>query len=652
MKQQLILRWEFPEGNPQIFDCELDDGKAKLTLGRDPENSVFLDHPRVSRHHATLRWNGSSLELIDENSANGTLHRGARISSARLDRDDTFDIGPFRIAVSLQQATTGEPVGPAPTQLYTGSATELLAGAEEVPSSIPDAFTRDIVSERQIEAEGFPTAESPYLAVGGGIGSFVWVDHLRVYGVPAEDIGVIGLEEVPYHKYRRLCEASQIPPHERLRSNAESCPDNIWGYPGYALREFLSSFARGELGRGLKCAWQVFGEPALAESYTPRAGDVYRSLDAEAQRIGWRDMLISGKAVSIRKTDRGRYAILFQPRSVDPSGRKYRVHFAKYLHLCVGYPGTRLLDDLQKYRIQTSDALRVVNAFEDHEHIYDSLRRDGGTVVLRGRGIVASRILQRIWETRRAGAEIRVLHLMRSPTVRGSRYGSARRRVFHHWEFQPFNWPKSCWGGELRRRLERSSPRERSSLYECWGGTTTANRSDWIGIIRQGIKENWYLIRFGRVLGVRQGEDGRLVTSLSDADGGGKAIHLPADYIIDCTGLVPDVENDRLLRDLIETYALERNYAYREGRPPRPSGIAVSRNFEIEGMRHETARVYSAGVVTSLGPMAAVDSFLGLQFSAIHSVEELRRLGAPQVGSMHFVRSFSQWLKWCFRKSP
>ncbi len=37
----------------------------------------------------------------------------------------------------------------------------------------------------------------------------------------------------------------------------------------------------------------------------------------------------------------------------------------------------------------------VVNAYENHEQVYDHLRKHGGLVLVRGRGIVASRILQR-----------------------------------------------------------------------------------------------------------------------------------------------------------------------------------------------------------------------------------------------------------------
>ncbi|WP_081402965.1 hypothetical protein [Scytonema hofmannii] len=66
------------------------------------------------------------------------------------------------------------------------------------------------------------------------------------------------------HRYRLLCLNSQIPEkYERIRSNSDSCPDNIWGWPGYALREAWRSLFVGNLRNTGKCLWQVFAEPLL-----------------------------------------------------------------------------------------------------------------------------------------------------------------------------------------------------------------------------------------------------------------------------------------------------------------------------------------------------------------------------------------------------
>ena len=100
-----------------------------------------------------------------------------------------------------------------------------------------------------------------FLALGGGVGSFTWVDMLRCCGVDAQDIAVVGNEEHAIARYRRLCANSQIPDHERLRSHSESCPDNVWGFPGYALREAWGEFRSGHPWQALQPLRGVFGEP-------------------------------------------------------------------------------------------------------------------------------------------------------------------------------------------------------------------------------------------------------------------------------------------------------------------------------------------------------------------------------------------------------
>ena len=91
-------------------------------------------------------------------------------------------------------------------------------------------------------------AEIDWAAVGGGLGSLIWVDLLRICGVKTDRIAVLGMEEQPYARYRRLCLNSQIPLRERLRSNSDSCPDNIWGWPPYARAGSLAGIAQRAVG--------------------------------------------------------------------------------------------------------------------------------------------------------------------------------------------------------------------------------------------------------------------------------------------------------------------------------------------------------------------------------------------------------------------
>jgi pSer/pThr/pTyr-binding forkhead associated (FHA) protein len=451
----------------------------------------------------------------------------------------------------------------------------------------------------------------------------------------------VATETAPYARYQRLCLNSQIPNHERLRSNSDSCPDNVWGFPAYATREMWRTLRDGDFGTLARVAWQIFGEPALSQTYTPRSGDVFRAIDREAARIGWQQMLRFGRIRAIRQSAEGRLLVI-----ASASDEQQRRHFAvaaPFVHLAIGYPAIQLLPDLAAYREANDDRRRVVNAYEDHRHIYDHLRANGGTVVLRGRGIVASRIIQRLFEERRHNPKISVVHLHRSRLTAGHTYGSSRRGVENEFEFQPFNWPKGCWTGEQRGTLERSTPDQRKQLLEAWGGTTTADRRDWRRIVRQGLNEGWYRPEYGVVRELKPGADGRVVTRISNTLAGGGTLELAADYVIDCTGLIASPDRSPVLEDLIETYGLERN----------PLGrLHVTDDFDVPGMRHGPARLFASGAITLGGPHAAVDSFLGLQYSAYRAVESARRLYPQGVRQLDGIYSVGQWWRWVRGRAP
>ena len=494
----------------------------------------------------------------------------------------------------------------------------------------PRCFQNEIVDMSELQAAGVPIKTSDFLALGGGLGSFCWVDALRVHGVPSKRIRVLGFENKPYSRYERLCLNSQIPRHERLRSNSESCPDNYWGFPGYGAREAWTAAKNLRLAASLSVLAQLVREPDFASTYTPRADDVFKSIDQEAQRIGWNEMLDTGRIRSIRKTSDGRYAVAVSSR-IDPEAPR-AVFVSPIVHLALGYPGLRFLPDLREYRERTRDFVRVVNAYEDHNALYERLSTAGGTVVLRGRGIVASRVLQRLCELRREGSSLKVVHLMRSRNDQGASYGPSTRRVENHWEFQPFNWPEACWGGDLKRELALADGERKRALLSTWGGTTTADRSDWKDIVRDGLKEGWYRIEFAKVADIEGTQDG-LMIKLERVDQQ-EPVALPCEAIIDATGLISGSQADPVLSDLIETYEISLNV---QGR------LEVEPSFELSAMRNGQGRLFAAGVCTLGSHYAPVDSFLGLQYSASASVDALDNV--PSLGSISSIAAWTRWVR-------
>ncbi|MEG4200972.1 FHA domain-containing protein [Microcoleus sp. Pol12A5] len=626
------------------------------TINGKRVSRIALSSSQVSRFHAVIGTEGNSILLTDTGSRNGTFVNGVRQTRCVLANGDMLQVGPYAIGISFAvnspetpsvnfhiffnpQTNGPDPALGQPIMLQLPQ----TSSREEFP---PIAFLQaSQVSMRSLESRGLPVTEVDWAAVGGGLGSFIWVDLLRICGVKIDRIAVLGMEKQPYARYLRLCLNSQIPLRERLRSNSDSCPDNIWGWPPYALREAGQELRKGRLGMSLKLMWQVFAEPTFAETYTPRAGNVFDSIDREVDRIGWNQMFRYGRVRGIRKTDDGRYAIAYSRSDADH--REHAFLIAKYVHLATGYPAIQFLPDLQAYREKTQDFESVVNAYEKHDGVYEKLEASGGSVLIRGRGIVASRVVQRIYEARQRNRNIQVLHLMRSPKPQGNKFKLAERSVENHYEFQPFNWPKACWGGELRVLLEKAAPELRPQLLTDWGGTTTAQRSDWRRIVKEGLSQGWYQITFGEVERVERDSQNRTVTYIQEKELKGQ-IKLEADFIIDATGLDAKVKTSPLLNDLVAQYNLPLNGLGR---------LSVNNDFEVPELRNSSGcntegRVYAAGAITLGGPYAPVDSFLGLQYAALRSVESLAANRVAGVRKLSVWRSFVQWLKWIFNKSP
>lgn len=649
-------------GPSRILLCE---EPGAFLVGKSDDADVPLSGDAVSRRHMSLVLSPEDVRLRDEDSTNGTYVNGTRVDEVALAVGDQISIPGWLLELLGPAETPALATRIAGVEVDASLVSRLIITEDDAPPpsrrSFPDMEfgNKDTVTVEALKASGHPVEEVRFCAVGGGLGSFVWVDHLRCYGIKTADIKVIGTEEVCYQTYKRYCKNSQIPDHERLRSNSLSRPDNIWGFPGYAMREVGK-------GIGFKGIFQVFGEPTLAESYTPRAGDVFDSLDKEAKRIGWSDMLDKAQVLGLRKTTDGRYAVAYKLWGGEATGEaRNRYAVADVVHLSTGYPATRFVDDFQTFITNHPDArAQVANAYEPHDQMYIEAERRGGPVqvVVRGRGIVASRIIQRLFEARAKNPGIRILHSMRTPIGprEGAVFRKARRLVRNNVEIQPFNWPKSCWGGDLRVEYENASDQDRGIMLGQLGGTTTAERSDWIAIVERGTEEGWYRPVYGNISDLAplpaQGPQQPAGVQVSIDTVEGNIEQLNADYLVDCTGLIADIRRSPFLADLLDVYELPRNHAWRlkDGTAMQgpPTGLRCTNDFEIEGLRNGNGRVYAAGTITTGGPYLAVDSFLGLQYSAIRSVDHMVTERHHKVRNLGPFRSLGGWTKWMVGARP
>ena len=485
-------------------------------------------------------------------------------------------------------------------------------------------------TDQMVQAAGIPVVDVPFVSVGGGIGSFVTVDYLRVAGVPVENIRVLSNIDHPWQTYEYLTRVSQIPRPERIRSDSASRPDNLWGFPSYALEEAWKD-------KSLKPLLNVFLEPMWADFYTPRAGMVFQNLEREAKRIRYWDMLVKGQVRMIRRRQGGGYfTILTPPEGASPTKR---VAFrSQYVHVAIGYPGLKYLPDLQEFRTKMQDFHHVVSAYEDHEHVYNQLRTRPGTVLIRGGGIVASRVLQRLMDDReKFNTNVQIVHLFRT-FISGSHGKNAwnRRKGGNGFAYQGFNYPKSVWGGQLKSKMRRLEGDERAKAYDEMGGTNTPWRRAWQASMKKGRDEGWYRLLQGTVEGMSVAPDGRIVSTVKTQQG---VFDIPADFVIDCTGLEADIAEHRVLNDLLMHGGAGRN----------PKGrLDVERSFELRGAASAPGVVYASGSPTLGGYFPGVDTFLGLQVAAQEIADDLARRGFCK--KITTGRSVSQWLKWAKNK--
>lgn len=498
----------------------------------------------------------------------------------------------------------------------------------------PELIEAPLWTDSMLEAAGIPITEVPLVTVGGGLGSFALVNYLRIAGVPTSDIAVLTDLASPEQTYQYLARNSQIPDQERLRSDAGSTMDNIWGFPSYAVRE---AFEKGTSGF-FQPLWNVLGEPILADYYTPKAGQVYRSVQRESQRINWTSMVNTGQVRMIRRRSGGGYLTILTPP--EGSSRTKRVAFkSRFVHVAVGYPGIKFLPDLQAYVLKNSDFGRVVNAYSPHDHVYRELLAAPGVVVVRGSGIVASRILQRLCDDIEIhGAKTVIWHLFRS-LVSGPQGESRffRRPGADGFAYQAFNFPKAAWGGQLRDRLLAMPRDERPDWIRTTGGTNTAPRKSWKDQLDRGRAQGFYKTHVGTVEEVVPGPDNTIVTRIRSSEG--SLLEVPSNFIIDATGLEGDIKEHRLLADLMDKVGAQTN----------PIGrLETTPAFEVIGTESPPGRLYASGTATLGSYYTPVDSFLGLQYAALHIVDDLSHHGfGRRIGP---VRSIGQWWKWLFGK--
>ncbi|MBA2676779.1 MAG: ATP-binding cassette domain-containing protein, partial [Ktedonobacteraceae bacterium] len=86
------------EALPELRPIAL--GAPVLTFGRAADNSVVLDHPQVSGHHARMEQVQGGYRIIDTGSTNHVYVNTKRVTNQVLNQGDEIRIGPFKLILS------------------------------------------------------------------------------------------------------------------------------------------------------------------------------------------------------------------------------------------------------------------------------------------------------------------------------------------------------------------------------------------------------------------------------------------------------------------------------------------------------------------------------------------------------------------------
>lgn len=74
----------------------------RVTIGRSPDSTIFLDDVTVSRNHAVVIREGAAYVIVDQGSLNGTYVNRRRLERELLSDGDELQIGKYKLTFLAQ----------------------------------------------------------------------------------------------------------------------------------------------------------------------------------------------------------------------------------------------------------------------------------------------------------------------------------------------------------------------------------------------------------------------------------------------------------------------------------------------------------------------------------------------------------------------
>ncbi|MCH2248014.1 MAG: FHA domain-containing protein, partial [Crocosphaera sp.] len=233
MDLQLITQNSVTEEQEQeTFSLPIVLGREMTQLPAQWENKnatpivLFDGSNQISRFHAVITESNNQI-ILEDKSSNGTIINEQKIiqQSQQLRDGDVIQIGNYSITVAF--LSVGTEISSGNSTIFNPDSTIISASVqgENIRSSTiifnpendeieyspnspvnsptpqtsfppPEIFSHEKVSLSALQKTNLPIQECVYASLGGGLGSFVYVDHLRIAGVSSQNIAVVGLNAV------------------------------------------------------------------------------------------------------------------------------------------------------------------------------------------------------------------------------------------------------------------------------------------------------------------------------------------------------------------------------------------------------------------------------------------------------------------------
>jgi hypothetical protein len=255
-------------------------------------------------------------------------------------------------------------------------------------------------------------------------------------------------------------------------------------------------------------------------------------------------------------------------------------------------------------------------------------------VMVRGSGMAASRLLERLVEDRqRHRRDVHIWHVVRSWPDSATEKQAPSRPTAFGFSHQSGSYPKAAFGGQIREEIRGiASEDERLEAIAALGATSVPHRRDWVDLMAGARAAGWYDAVVGEISSLTQ-DGGKVVASVGLKNG--KHMNIAVDHVVDATGLESDAAVHPLIADLLAFSPVTVNGL---------GGLRVDARFRVIGGESGDGRMFASGETARGGFYGPVDSFTGLQQAALTIADGLADAGIGH--HLTPLRSARGWMRW------